>query len=75
MWYCANSDIPGAKPVGGKFPNLFGLYDMHGNVAEMCQDRWHDGYIGAPTDGSAWETTQETYRVIVGGDWFNALSM
>ncbi|MDE5101306.1 MAG: formylglycine-generating enzyme family protein, partial [Trichodesmium sp. St16_bin4-tuft] len=51
-------------------PNAFGLYDMHGNVYEFCQDVWHENYNGAPTDGSAWETGGDSSRrVCRGGSW------
>ena len=56
----------------GKFgvANNFGLYDMHGNVFEWCQDHWHDNYEGAPTDGSAWiSSDQRNSRVYRGGSW------
>ncbi|NUN64037.1 SUMF1/EgtB/PvdO family nonheme iron enzyme [Pseudanabaena biceps] len=58
-------------PVGTFPPNAFGLYDMHGNVWEWCQDFWHDDYLGAPTDGSAWERGRSSiYRVLRGGSWY-----
>ena len=43
-------------PVGSFLPNAFGIYDTVGNVSEWTEDCWHDGYAGAPTDGSAWVT-------------------
>jgi len=32
----------------------YGVMDMGGNVSEMVRDYWHDGYDGAPDDGSPW---------------------
>jgi formylglycine-generating enzyme required for sulfatase activity len=52
-WYVKNSDGK-THPVGQKQPNAFGLYDMHGNVWEWCEDYWKDNYNDAPTDGSPW---------------------
>ncbi len=67
-WYNANSDGK-THPVAGKKPNAFGLYDMHGNVWEWVEDRWHDTYEGAPTDGSAWTCGEHARRVLRGGGW------
>ena len=60
-------------PVGQfEVANRFGLYDMHGNVWEWCQDHWHDNYDNAPTDGRAWQGEDENAnRVIRGGSWYD----
>jgi formylglycine-generating enzyme required for sulfatase activity len=61
----------GTKPVGSYDPNAFGLYDMHGNVFEICQDRWHYDYEGAPTDGSAWIEVTKTEQIVIRGGSFD----
>lgn len=60
-------------PAATRSPNAFGLYDMSGNVWEWVEDYYHDSYIGAPTDGSAW--LGGSMRVLRGGSWgFNSKS-
>ena len=55
--------------VGEFPPNAFGLYDLHGNVWEWCQDDWHDNYEGAPTNGSSW-LNNSSIKVMRGGSWY-----
>jgi formylglycine-generating enzyme required for sulfatase activity len=59
------------SPVGSFKPNAFGLYDMAGNVWQWMQDCYHDGYDGAPGDGSAWTEGDCSGRVVRGGSWYN----
>jgi formylglycine-generating enzyme required for sulfatase activity len=60
-------------PVGSLgVANAFGLYDMHGNVWEWCEDVWHESYEKAPDDGSSWLSDgNSSRRVLRGGSWYN----
>jgi len=68
-WYEGNSGGT-THPVGQKKPNAWGLYDMHGNVWEWCEDNWHDSYKSAPSDGSAWLIKDNDYQILRGGSWY-----
>ncbi len=68
-WYCNNSENH-TQQVAGKAPNDFGLYDVHGNVAEWVHDRYLRDYENltmadplGPSDGRG--------RVFRGGSWLD----
>ena len=54
--------------VGSYKPNAFGLYDMHGNASEWCED-WHGNYPSeSVTDPKGSESGE--CRVVRGGCWW-----
>jgi eukaryotic-like serine/threonine-protein kinase len=67
-WFAGNSDT-GTHRVGEKKPNAWGLYDMHGNVFELCQD-WHDlnSYKNSSIKDPQGPATGSN-RVTRGGGW------
>ncbi|MBU4459362.1 MAG: formylglycine-generating enzyme family protein [Verrucomicrobia bacterium] len=67
-WFKDNSNRR-THPVGGKTANAWGLRDMHGNVAEWCND-WYDAdyYRNSPADNPRGPDAG-TKRVIRGGHW------
>ena len=70
-WYSMNSGRE-TNPVGLKTPNAWGLYDMYGNVWEMCLD-WFGQYPGGSvTDPSGPDSGPG--RVGRGGGWGNAVT-
>lgn len=68
-WYKDNSESD-FHFGGQKEPNAWGLYDMHGNVYEWCEDNYYKNYKDAPTDGSARLSPKEVFRVYRGGCYF-----
>jgi formylglycine-generating enzyme len=65
-WYGTNS---GSKthPVKQKTPNAWGLYDMHGNVWEWCNDFFADYTAGSAANPTGPQTGQ--YRILRSGSW------
>ncbi len=59
----------GPAPVASFVTNPFGLHDMAGNVGEWVRDCWHDTYLRAPVDGTAWLNPGCKLRTIRGGYW------
>ena len=70
----------GARHAGpcapGRFaPNVFGLYDMHGNVREWTEDLWQETYDLVPPDGRPATAGYSAMRVTRGGGWSDPASM
>lgn len=67
-WYFNNSDHS-THPVGEKAPNELGVYDMSGNVYELCWDWWGSSYSGQSEACDPSGTTGGSYRVLRGGSF------
>ena len=62
-----------AGTVGnGKLSHPMGVVDITGNVSEWTEDCWHENYMKAPLDGSAWVNPGCKRRVVRGGYWASA---
>jgi formylglycine-generating enzyme required for sulfatase activity len=70
-WYWGNSGGSSHR-VGEKEPNAWGLYDMHGNVWEWCQDRYESWYGKFSYDpiSDPQGPNRGRFRVFRGGSWF-----
>ena len=67
-WYDQNSGST-THPVGRKRPNAWGLYDMHGNVWEWCNDWYGDYPQGTAQDPQG--PSKGSFRVNRGGGWLS----
>ena len=67
-WWEKNSGR-GPKPSGQKEPNAWGLYDMHGNIAEWVADWWDSGYDPAKSTTDPSGPTSGRHRTVRGGAW------
>lgn len=68
QYYAHYSQLSTGK-VGSYLPNAFGLYDMNGNVWEMCEDVYKTDFKNDSDDSQANLTGDADWRVVKGGGW------
>jgi formylglycine-generating enzyme len=67
-WFKENA-AQATHPVGQKSPNAWGLYDMHGNVAEWCHDNYGENYYQQKEGQNPHGPAAGDKRVLRGGSW------
>jgi formylglycine-generating enzyme required for sulfatase activity len=67
-WFADNSGKK-THPIGQKKPNAWGLYDMHGNVAEWCNDVFDKGYYKVSPESNPHGPPDGSLYVLRGGSW------
>jgi formylglycine-generating enzyme required for sulfatase activity len=67
-WFKGNAGQK-THPVAQKQPNAWGLYDMHGNVAEWCNDIYGETYYKAMDGGYPHGPALGDKRLLRGGSW------
>ncbi len=70
-WYGKNAGGE-TRPVGSLYPNAWGLYDMHGNVHEWCQDWFDRKYYAQSASIDPSGPSSGLARALRGGDWGSA---
>jgi formylglycine-generating enzyme required for sulfatase activity len=69
-WYSNNSDKK-THPVGQKQPNVYGLYDMLGNVWEWCMDGFNKDWYSKMPERNPANSGNHPHRIVRGGGWNN----